>query len=633
MPSAGASIGDWVVDGPLGAGGMGTVFRCHNRLAPRICAAVKVIHPDPAAEFRERFVHEVEALEGLQHPAIVRVKGWGATDDGRLWLAMDLVEGEDLAHRLARGPLDPDAARRLFRDLASGLAHAHEREVFHRDIKPANVLLTPDGNARIVDFGIAFQDGRTRVSTAGVIPGTPAYLAPEVFGGTPIPRALDVYAFGQVLAEALTGSPCFPEPAGMTTTAAIASVAGRKLSSGPIEVDAPDDLAEIVRVTTHPDPSQRLLDLTAVVRAFDGEPLPSVARPTTLEFSWDDPLPQASHPAVTPPDAPSAGPPPSSKPQPPVRKPPPPVPRRTSPWPMVAAVAFLAMGAVLALWALSGSAEPAERLLAVTGVPAELPSRLWIDGTPTPLVGGSTSLRSDEPVEAFVAAGLHCPLEDVAPPDCPPCCACAGKTLDSPLTTLPLSPPTDPTRLIVEVPDADDAVVRIDDQPTQRLSDGSHALQTAPGPHTVVVTRGTCPDEARGCGADCPTGCRSVVSEVEIACHEERRIPLTVPPPDAPKAPTSALAGKRVRVMYKRGERPNALAVAGIARRRGATVEVVPQLQADLRMFGRAIAFGSDDLPAARELSRAAVRHSRLDVEQAREPSDAIDLAIWVSAD
>ncbi|MCA9566870.1 MAG: protein kinase, partial [Myxococcales bacterium] len=130
------TIGDWVVEAPLGQGGMGSVYRCHNALAPRIRAAVKVVHELPGEDSadRERFVREVEALEGLQHPAIVRVKGWGATDDGVLWLAMDLVEGEDLAARLARGPLDPDTARRTFRDIAAGLAHAHGREVFHRDI-------------------------------------------------------------------------------------------------------------------------------------------------------------------------------------------------------------------------------------------------------------------------------------------------------------------------------------------------------------------------------------------------------------------------------------------------------------------------------------------------------------------
>lgn len=300
----GTSIGDWIVEAPLGAGGMGSVFRCHNRLTPRIRAAVKVVDGGTDPAVRERFVREVEALEGLQHPAIVRVKGWGDQGDV-LWLAMDLVEGEDLHHRLRSGPLAQDQARRVFRELAEGLAHAHAREVFHRDIKPANVLLQPDGSGRIVDFGIAIHHGRTRLSAAGVIPGTPAYLAPEVFGGAPSPRALDVYAFGQLLYEALLGEPAFPEPEALTTTQAIAHIAGRKLQSAPLDPgpDFAEDLRALVRRTTHPDPNQRLLDLDAVVAGFDGAPLPGGA-PQTLDFSTDiapAPTTTASPQAPTPP--------------------------------------------------------------------------------------------------------------------------------------------------------------------------------------------------------------------------------------------------------------------------------------------------------------------------------------------
>lgn len=276
MLGTGDRIGDWIVEGHVGSGGMGSVFRCRNVLAERILAAVKVIHPDPSEDFRERFVREVEALESLEHPAIVRVKGWGEdTERGLLWLAMDLVQGHDLAEVLQSGALSEERVRAIFAPLARGLHHAHSQGVFHRDIKPANVLLGDDGAARVVDFGIAMHDGRTRMSAAGVVPGTPAYLAPEVFGGHPIPRGLDVYAFGQMLHEALTGAPAFPEPDGMTSTARIAHVAGQKLRGEALDpgegISA--SLRELVRQTTEPDPYRRLVDLQRAAAVLEGEPL------------------------------------------------------------------------------------------------------------------------------------------------------------------------------------------------------------------------------------------------------------------------------------------------------------------------------------------------------------------------
>ena len=131
-------IGDWVIEGPIGSGGMGTVYRCHNALTPRIKAAVKIIRSDRPETFRERFLREVESLEALHHPAVVRVKGWGE-QEGMLWLAMDLVEGTDLEDALyTKGALSEEAAVRVFSDVAAGLAHAHERNVIHRDVKPAD---------------------------------------------------------------------------------------------------------------------------------------------------------------------------------------------------------------------------------------------------------------------------------------------------------------------------------------------------------------------------------------------------------------------------------------------------------------------------------------------------------------
>ena len=155
---SGERIGDWVVDAPLGEGGMGAVYRVHSALAERLTAALKVMKPTEEADGRDRFIREAEALSSLDHPAIVRVMGFGEDPlHGVLYLAMELVEGETLAARLERGPMGLDEALGVFVPLASALEHAHQAGIFHRDIKPSNIVLGRAGFVRLVDFGIALQ--------------------------------------------------------------------------------------------------------------------------------------------------------------------------------------------------------------------------------------------------------------------------------------------------------------------------------------------------------------------------------------------------------------------------------------------------------------------------------------------
>jgi len=243
--TAGDRIGDWIVVDVLGEGGMGAVYRCRNALSDRI-----------------------EALDAVRHPAVVRIKGWGQDEErGLLWLAMDLVHGEDLEKHLARGPLPPADARRIFTIVADAVRHAHAQGIFHRDIKPAN---------RIVDFGIAVQSGRTRLTTLGTVPGTPAYMAPEIFSGEvrPDPVKVDVYALGQVLYEALTGEHAYPETSdSLSTGQRLVQLMGRKLEADPLDPGEgfPEDLREIVRRATDPEPDDRLPDMTAVYEALAGD--------------------------------------------------------------------------------------------------------------------------------------------------------------------------------------------------------------------------------------------------------------------------------------------------------------------------------------------------------------------------
>jgi len=273
----GERIGDWIVVDVLGEGGMGAVFRCRNAMSERIEAAVKVVKPHSLENEMERFLREVESLDALRHRAVVHVKGWGQDKDrGLLWLAMDLVTGEDLEKRLAKGKMEVEDARRVFSVVADALRHAHGHGIFHRDIKPANIILSADGSPRIVDFGIAVQKGRTRLTAMGTIPGTPAYMAPEIFGGEarPDPIKLDVYALGQVLYEAVTGHHAYPEQSdsAMSTGQSLVALMGRKLKADALDPGPafPEPLRAVIRAATQPEPADRMADMGAFVEGLIG---------------------------------------------------------------------------------------------------------------------------------------------------------------------------------------------------------------------------------------------------------------------------------------------------------------------------------------------------------------------------
>jgi len=242
-----------VVDGryelgsTLGVGGMSEVFRAHDRDTGE-AVAVKILRGvDPS--FPERFAREARALEQLDEPGIVRLRSRGL-DRGQAYLVLDLVEGESLAERLQRGPLDPAATAQLGAALAAALAHAHAAGIVHRDVKPANVLLATDGTAKLVDFGIATIADTTGITMAGMVIGTPTYLAPEQVRGERVGPAADVYALGLVLLEAVTGHRAF---SGTPTE----SAAARLVASPTVPASVGPGLAGIVAAMTALDPGAR----------------------------------------------------------------------------------------------------------------------------------------------------------------------------------------------------------------------------------------------------------------------------------------------------------------------------------------------------------------------------------------
>lgn len=261
MLKPGDPIGDWVVDEPLGEGGMATVYRVHSLLAERLSAAVKVLKPTNDPEARMRFVREAEALSRLSHPAIVRVMGFSEdTVHGLRYLVMELAEGRTLRERLdEEGAMPLTDALIAFLPLASALEHAHEAGIAHRDLKPGNIVLCHAGGVRLVDFGIVTSEEWETLTTGGHL-GTLAYLPPEIYRSeVPDSRSLDVYGFGLVLHEALTGTRVFAVEPGLSAAAAAAAVAVKKLQQPALDPGEgfPEPLREVVRRATDPDPVQR----------------------------------------------------------------------------------------------------------------------------------------------------------------------------------------------------------------------------------------------------------------------------------------------------------------------------------------------------------------------------------------
>ncbi|MGK3964969.1 protein kinase [Sorangium sp. So ce118] len=208
----GERLGDrYTIERQAGKGGLGTVYRARDATsgAP---VAIKVLR-DPTPDKRGRFAREARALAALSHPCIVRYVDHGLTPDGELFLAMEWLEGEDLAARIARGRLEPAAALKVLTRVSEGLAFAHAQGVIHRDIKPQNIFL-PGGElerATIVDLGLArLGDATSSLTHTGATVGTPSFMAPEqVAGEGAVDARADIYSLGCVLFACLTGRPPF----------------------------------------------------------------------------------------------------------------------------------------------------------------------------------------------------------------------------------------------------------------------------------------------------------------------------------------------------------------------------------------------------------------------------------------
>jgi serine/threonine protein kinase len=258
---------------PLGVGGMGEVYRAKDTRLDRE-VAIKFL-PDLLAKDPERiarFDREAKTLASLHHPNIATVHDF-MTVDGKSFLVMELVEGEELAKRLEQGPIPADETRQLAIQLATGLEAAHERNIVHRDLKPANIKITPDGQLKILDFGLAravtgdpedqsdpmLSPTITQAMTqAGTILGTAAYMSPEQARGKPVDKRADIWAFGVLLYEMLTGERLFE---GETTSDTLASVLKNPVDFDELDQEIPADMLWVLQRCLDRNPTRRLRDI------------------------------------------------------------------------------------------------------------------------------------------------------------------------------------------------------------------------------------------------------------------------------------------------------------------------------------------------------------------------------------
>jgi len=189
----------------LGEGGMGSVWLADDPLLHRR-VAIKTLPESMASspEAKQRFLREARAACALAHPGIATVHDAGE-QDGTVFIAFELIEGETVSDRCRRSPITVQEAARLAREAAEALGHAHGREILHRDVTGRNVMVDTEGRAKIVDFGLALPSDETRITRAGSVLGTVAYLAPEAVRGEPTDRRADLYGLGVVFYEMLTG--------------------------------------------------------------------------------------------------------------------------------------------------------------------------------------------------------------------------------------------------------------------------------------------------------------------------------------------------------------------------------------------------------------------------------------------
>src|SRR6202166_1562044 len=290
--AAGTKLGSYEVVAPIGAGGMGEVYQAHDTKLGRD-VAIKVL-PEAFAHDPERlsrFQREAKMLASLNHPNIATIHGLEQSGDTS-YLVMELVSGETLAERVKAGPIGIEEALKIAVLIAEALEAAHEKSIIHRDLKPANVKVTPEGKVKVLDFGLAkafAADGANddpsnsptlsmAATMHGVILGTAAYMSPEQARGKAVDKRTDIWAFGCVLYELLTGKLAFH---GDTISDTLAAVLEREPDLQKLPPATPGRIRDLLRRCLEKDSQRRLRDIgDARIEIEEALAAPKNAAPT-----------------------------------------------------------------------------------------------------------------------------------------------------------------------------------------------------------------------------------------------------------------------------------------------------------------------------------------------------------------
>src|ERR1017187_10208504 len=273
----GTQVGPYQIVKRLGEGGMGEVFKARDtRLGREV--AIKTAHE----EFSGRFLREARAISALNHANICTLY-----DVGPNYLVMELVEGANLT-----GPVPIETAIGYARQIAAGLEAAHEKCIIHRDIKPANIKVTPEGTVKILDFGLAKATQGPATDTAtvsmteqGMILGTAAYMSPEQARGEVVDKRADIWAFGVILYELLTGRMLFGDSKNVSD--ALAAVLTREPDFTALPKGTPDRVRRLLEACLRKDPKQRLRDIGDVrIRLDEAEPEARTAPVKRRRWLW-----------------------------------------------------------------------------------------------------------------------------------------------------------------------------------------------------------------------------------------------------------------------------------------------------------------------------------------------------------